>query len=390
MNSAQWYYAQGDKQIGPVTSAQIRQLVGAGVLGREDLVWREGMEEWIPAQGIKGLFKTASQTADTFANGPSAAAEPKIPEMASLPPVMDTATGTAVEPSESDRPARAPRGHLVDRLLRFVRGQLNAPFVESAARLFTLCGHYGLYVAMFVYFTFAIVVGIMKPDLHSIQLACGAVLILAVLQYVAGRLWETLDRVRQTSAASIASTALPDCLAALCMAAGVITLLSRAFSAIPDAYHLILSGLPAFILFQYLAVLALNPGSLNVTIAAEIGARDEAIGILVLMLKAGLRLVPVAFCVGIVVGIIRLLHASYEAISAYASIELAEELSVSLEMAKGDAFTALESIAIAAAAPLLGYIFFLLCYLCIEVVHAILSILSVSGKVDRLAEKDEP
>lgn len=378
MNSAQWYYAQGDKQIGPVTSAQIRQLAGAGVLGQEDLVWREGMEEWIPAQGIKGLFKTESQTAGTFSNGPSAATEAKIPEMASLPPVMETAMETAMEPSDSDKPARAPREHLVDRLLSFVRSQLNAPFVESAARLFTLCGHYGLYVAMVVYFTLAISVGIKHRDANSIQLACGAVLILAALQYVAGRLWETLDRVRRTSAASIASTALPDCLAALCMAAGVITLLSQAFSAIgTDKYWLLLSGLPAFILFQYLAVLALNPGSLSVTIAADIGARDEAIGILVLMLKAGLRLVPVVFCIGIVVGILHLFYAGYQAVSASVSTEL--------ELAEGAALEAIWLIAFAAAAPLLGYILFLLCYLGIEVVQATLS---VSGKLDRLTEKD--
>lgn len=43
-----WFYAIGDKQTGPVTEDQFRQLIEAGVVTGETLVWREGMSGWQP------------------------------------------------------------------------------------------------------------------------------------------------------------------------------------------------------------------------------------------------------------------------------------------------------------------------------------------------------
>jgi uncharacterized membrane protein YhaH (DUF805 family) len=41
-----WYYAAGGSQKGPVTVEQLEALVGAGVVGNDTLVWRQGMAEW--------------------------------------------------------------------------------------------------------------------------------------------------------------------------------------------------------------------------------------------------------------------------------------------------------------------------------------------------------
>jgi hypothetical protein len=51
-----WYFAVGDEERGPVTEAQIRTLIGTGNLKRDDLVWREGLDDWMPAGEIPGLF----------------------------------------------------------------------------------------------------------------------------------------------------------------------------------------------------------------------------------------------------------------------------------------------------------------------------------------------
>ncbi len=56
MPDAIWYFADGDEERGPVTEAQIRTLIGTGNLKADDLVWREGMDDWLPAGEVPGLF----------------------------------------------------------------------------------------------------------------------------------------------------------------------------------------------------------------------------------------------------------------------------------------------------------------------------------------------
>jgi hypothetical protein len=53
-SEAIWYYAQDDREHGPVTAAYISGMARTGKLRPEDLVWREGMEDWRPAHSIKG------------------------------------------------------------------------------------------------------------------------------------------------------------------------------------------------------------------------------------------------------------------------------------------------------------------------------------------------
>ena len=57
--AAEWYYAKGDKQIGPVTEAEIRGLAQSGTLSSTDKVWKEGMPDWLPAGDIKELFPSS-------------------------------------------------------------------------------------------------------------------------------------------------------------------------------------------------------------------------------------------------------------------------------------------------------------------------------------------
>ena len=52
----QWYYTQQGQRLGPVSDGQIKDLAANGQLKPSDLVWRKGMEKWIAANGINGLF----------------------------------------------------------------------------------------------------------------------------------------------------------------------------------------------------------------------------------------------------------------------------------------------------------------------------------------------
>jgi len=45
---SQWYYAQGGTRIGPVEQDYFEELVEAGTITPDTLVWRKGMSDWQP------------------------------------------------------------------------------------------------------------------------------------------------------------------------------------------------------------------------------------------------------------------------------------------------------------------------------------------------------
>ena len=57
MGEAQWYYAVGEIQEGPVTWERLRASVQCGKLQRDHLIWCEGTPDWVKAGSVEGLFK---------------------------------------------------------------------------------------------------------------------------------------------------------------------------------------------------------------------------------------------------------------------------------------------------------------------------------------------
>src|SRR5690349_5192500 len=48
----QWFYAQHRQKLGPVTWAQLRQLVASGQLGPTDMLLPVGSRKWVPAASV--------------------------------------------------------------------------------------------------------------------------------------------------------------------------------------------------------------------------------------------------------------------------------------------------------------------------------------------------
>jgi hypothetical protein len=58
----EWFYTQNGRAApAPVSSEQLKQLAGGGLLRPDDLVWKEGMPNWVQAGSLKGLFGPAKQ-----------------------------------------------------------------------------------------------------------------------------------------------------------------------------------------------------------------------------------------------------------------------------------------------------------------------------------------
>jgi hypothetical protein len=64
----EWHYTQsGQPAVAPITTAQLKQLAATGQLQPTDLVWQEGMTDWVVASAVKGLFPATKGTAATGA-----------------------------------------------------------------------------------------------------------------------------------------------------------------------------------------------------------------------------------------------------------------------------------------------------------------------------------
>lgn len=54
--NADWFYSVGDTRQGPVTEAELQRLAADGQLKSTDLVWRDGMADWIEAKSVPAFF----------------------------------------------------------------------------------------------------------------------------------------------------------------------------------------------------------------------------------------------------------------------------------------------------------------------------------------------
>lgn len=54
--ATEWYVFKNNNRLGPFSSADLRKLAANGSITPEDLVWKDGINGWIPAKNIKALF----------------------------------------------------------------------------------------------------------------------------------------------------------------------------------------------------------------------------------------------------------------------------------------------------------------------------------------------
>jgi hypothetical protein len=73
--AADWYYTTNKQQMGPVSWDELRTLATKGLLKPADLVWSDGMPEWVKASRQDGLF-TGVALSERGSSRPSSLEEP--------------------------------------------------------------------------------------------------------------------------------------------------------------------------------------------------------------------------------------------------------------------------------------------------------------------------
>jgi len=414
MTSVDWYYAKGNKQYGPVTPAELKQLADRGEVGPEEMVWRDGMEDWVAARKVKGLFD----------GDPAAASAAPVPAPAApAAPITPRGSETFERSAAAFERARERNArHPFDVLLEFARAQFTGPFVAATGRLFGLVGYYGLYAAMLAAVTFQAAWALKTNQPVWLLLGVAEAVALVVLQYTAGRFSGALERLGGVASGRMTSAALLDCFALANIALGLLALLGLSVLAVwLETFALFFPAVATFIVCQYAAVVALNPETLNLTITSDANAGEEAVAVFSFFAQLLLRLVPVGLGLGVVWGTLRLGYASFLAFrssplglstqpgpSSPAGLppEVAGDLPLmglfgelsgglggqkSMFSALTQAVSAQEMavsaffwLVVSAALPVLAYLAFLGCHLAIDLMR---TLLVLPGKLDAVAQE---
>jgi hypothetical protein len=366
MSQVEWYYARDNRQMGPVSAAELKRLAMFDELRPDDLVWKEGMTEWAAARNVRGLFEPEGGEIAAGVGGSAVRAGNPAAKAGTV----------AAKPQEPT----AGR-HLFDAIMNSFRSSFNAHFVEATAGVFRACGSYGLFVAAVLTAICCIVVASKVATLENLLWGAIWVLVLLALQYVAGKSFAAIDQLNRTIAGHLSSSLVPDCVAVLGVVFGIAALLGSIAAAVAAGnYLLIVAGVATFFVGAYVSVIALNWPMLNISIAPETLAGEECIGVLTFALKAILRLIPVAFGAGVLCGTVAMGFACYAAFAG----EIKE--GVPLVAAQAPAVAPVSVLLHSAALPLAAYLFSLFVNLVLNIWRAVLSL---PGKLDVLAEKHD-
>lgn len=77
--ATEWHYSKNRETHGPVSTSELRDLAEHGELLPTDLIWKDGLDAWVPASKVKDLvFRTAS-------SGP-----PRLPQQKPNPLIAPT------------------------------------------------------------------------------------------------------------------------------------------------------------------------------------------------------------------------------------------------------------------------------------------------------------
>ena len=217
-------------------------------------------------------------------------------------------------------------------------------------------GHYAMVTAQLLCLVFGLVAALRISEVAVFLKGIGAALLLVILQYTAAKFIRAGDALIQASPSRLGSHAFLNCLGLLSEITGLLVFLlflSRA------NLGLFFVGLGIWAMLDAIAYIALNPDLANVQVDEGVGAGEEAIGILPFLIKAVVRIVPIVFGIGAILGVLGLLF-SHVSLLRFGSV------------AAGGA--SIRLIAFCACLPLASYIAFAFYHLAIDIMRAILVI----------------
>jgi len=358
MTEDKWYYYRNDERVGPVSFKELKGLAESEELGPDDLVSRPGMTEWIPARDVEDLF-------------PPGTILPPPP-----PPKKGSGFGERIRQlgSAEDLIDSLPHLRLVRALLERLRKWVSRDLLDSVDRWAKATGSITLLAAAALLLLAFLIVGIRGESVVLVLGGLVGVPVFTVLAHFVGAMFMDAGRsLLRESPSSLSSASFLTCFGLAAFLGAVLVLVAGVVAAATGNAPTLVGSVAGAVVLVYVGGLALSPDSINVDVGGKASAGEEAIGILMFLFKLPLRLVPVVFGVGLLVGFFGAAALLWKSVAAEP---------FEAQIAAIPAATVVFGVAVF---PLAAYLLFLLLYLEVDLLRAVLVI---PGKLDALRERD--
>lgn len=201
-------------------------------------------------------------------------------------------------------------GHLFDKLLNGLRSAFGEEFIGGTTWLFATCGKYGLLVGATLLLVHAIVGAAVAYTLVPLGLGVAGAAALVILQYISGRLLTVLDRWHRSIRVRLGSSALPDSVALAGILFALVALVGFTVLGVQSGeLWLILLGVASFMGAAFLGIVALNAEKMGMDVVSESGPAQEGLALGVFALKSMAVLTPVVFGSAVLLGSLQVLVA---------------------------------------------------------------------------------
>ena len=300
-----------------------------------------------------------------------------IPGVARIEPIAIPPSG----PFEDQKSINTVLGDFVSSLLRIVARVLSPELIGSSLGNSKKFGHFAVLGGVGLTVVYAIYGAIKYNSFATFAVGLGIAAAMAVAQYAAIRFLDAAQSVIASTPSRVSSTAFLDCVGLLVLLFAASTLLGGIAGSIAGRSFAPL--IPAIIMSLTLTLfgaVALHPRIVNV-VAGEGTAGEEAIGLLSFLFKAGLKMVPLFFLLLSAAGTLAIAMSFFSESGAFASMaqSLVNALPVPVQVPYG--LTGSAVVLMACLVPIFSYFVFLLQYLVVDVLRAVLA---VPAKLDAL------
>lgn len=288
--------------------------------------------------------------------------------------------GYALPPRSADAPARrfsaTLLGDFVGSLLNRIAAWLSPSFVERSLATSRQWGQYAVLGGVGLTLLYAIYAAIKFNSFAFFMTGVGFIAALAVAQFAAIRFLGAAIRTIANTPSQISSPAFLECTGLILLLASAGTLISGIVASI--RLESVAPVVPAILIaatFLYAGATALHPRLVNVELGLT-SAGEEGVGLLSFFFKTGLKLVPLFFVLLAVGGDLAILASFSQSGQGFAAMiaSVLQFAPVALPVDATAGYGGAAVVMMAALLPMLGYFVFLLGYLAIDLVRAVLCV----------------
>ncbi len=267
------------------------------------------------------------------------------------------------ENSTDEMSLNIPTTQIYDKIIEQSKAVFSESFFKNNVIFFSKYGLLCLYATAVVGLLISIVAATKTDSFTFFLIGIGWSLLCLVLQYIAVKFLPLSKSIIDSTPSKLSSEAFLECFSIIFFLSAIILFITFTVLAIQvESLNTFFVGIGFFVIFSYLFTISINPSLVNITIESDVTAGEEAIGILSFIMKGFLRMAPILFGIGVIIGTVHLLLSSLNLFGDYPEFALL-----------GIMFSGI-SVLVLSGIPFLFFLSFIFYYLTIDVLRSIIEI----------------